>query len=213
MPVMGSRYSCSSPDLPLRYASHFPSLLIANVETPSLASVILRASPPSGRMRYSWFCVALADGASRLDANTKNDPSRDHRGDVSFLSCVKVSWRVDDTPRSSDTTWISVCRFASFQSGVDTVYSSHLPSGLGVGDDTCLMCCMSRKVMGRFAGAGAWAKAAGTRSVPPTRARTERMIMEAACAVSFQNARLVALAGGANMKRNGKDVRGPYSDF
>src|SRR5688500_11253627 len=154
---MGRRYSCSSPDLPLRYASHFPSLLSANVETPSLASVILRASPPSGRMRYSWFCVALADGASRFDANTKDEPSRDQRGDVSFLSFVNVSCRVDDTPRSSDTTWMSVWRLPSFQSGVDNVYSSHFPSGLGVGDPICFMCCTSRNVIGRFAGAGAWA--------------------------------------------------------
>ena len=60
-------------------------------------------------------------GASRFDRNTKNDPSRDQRGCVSFLSLVNVSCLVDGTPWSSDTRKTSVCRFASFQSIVDSV--------------------------------------------------------------------------------------------
>src|SRR5688572_11386104 len=45
---------------------------------------------------------------------------------------------------------MSVWRFASFQSMVDSVYSSHLPSGLGVGEPACRMCWTSRNVIGRF---------------------------------------------------------------
>src|SRR5688572_19130383 len=45
---------------------------------------------------------------------------------------------------------MSVWRFASFQSMVDSVYSSHFPSGLGVGEPACRMCWTSRNVIGRF---------------------------------------------------------------
>src|ERR1035437_8986925 len=44
---------------------------------------------------------------------------------------------------------MSVCRLAWFQSGVRSVYVSHLPSGLGVGDPTSRWYCLSRNVIGR----------------------------------------------------------------
>jgi hypothetical protein len=155
-------------------------------------------------MRYSWFCVALADGASRFDANTKNDPSRAQAGDVSFLSFVKVSWRVDETPRSSETRWMSVWRFASFQSGVDSVYSSHLPSGLGVGEPICFMCCMSRNVIARLPVAGAWAAAGSARRAPRRNdeGSRKRIDMGKACTVSLKNGGHSAKAGG--LRKEGK---------
>jgi hypothetical protein len=101
------------------------------VETPSRPSVIRRASPPSGRMRYSWYdappcppptaagkygapgplvgselprAPPVAAGASRSERNTNSFPSFDHAGDVSFLSAVKVSRRVLGSPSVVDTT-------------------------------------------------------------------------------------------------------------
>ena len=45
---------------------------------------------------------------------------------------------------------MSVWRFASFQSIVDSVYSIHLPSGLGAGEAIVRICWTSRKVMARL---------------------------------------------------------------
>src|SRR6478672_12823657 len=97
------------------------------VMPPSFASVILRASPPSGRMRYSWnevppippptaagkygapgplvgnvaaraAAAAFAAAASRSERKTKYCPSRDQVGLFSLLSAVYVSRFVLDTP-------------------------------------------------------------------------------------------------------------------
>ena len=46
----GSAKSCSWPARPDRYTSHLPSRENSKAPTPAWASVILRASPPSGRM-------------------------------------------------------------------------------------------------------------------------------------------------------------------
>jgi hypothetical protein len=62
---------------------------------------------------------------------------------------VNVIWRDDDTPSRSETRCRSDWLFASSQSGDDTVYSSHCPSGLGAGEPALRKCCMSRKVMAR----------------------------------------------------------------
>ena len=52
---------------------------------------------------------------------------------------------------------MSDCRRASFQSGVEIVYSSQAPSGLGAGEPAFRISCMSRNVMGRFSPACALA--------------------------------------------------------
>ena len=58
---------------------------------PEVGSVLpVRGAPPPA-------------GASRSDRKTKNLPSRDQVGFVSFFSLVKVSCRVLDTPCVSDT--------------------------------------------------------------------------------------------------------------
>jgi hypothetical protein len=90
-----------------------------------------------------------SSGASRFDRKKNCVPSGVHCGAVSFFSLVKVSCRVDEIPPCIDTRYKSVCRFASFQSGVDSVYSNSRRSGLGVGEPTCRICCMSRNVIGR----------------------------------------------------------------
>ena len=70
---------------------------------------------------YSWFCEAADEGASRLDENTKNEPSADHAGLSSLLSFVKVSWRAEETPLTAETSQMSVKLRASFQSGTVSV--------------------------------------------------------------------------------------------
>jgi len=44
-----------------------------------------------------------AEGASLLDRKAKNFPSRDQRGDVSFLSLVNVICLVEASPSLTDT--------------------------------------------------------------------------------------------------------------
>ena len=94
------------------------------------------------------------EAASLFDRKTKNFPSRDQRGDVSFLSLVNVICLVDASPSLIETRKMSVWRLAWLQSGVESVYNSHLPSGLGVGEPISRCSCRSRKVIGRNAADG-----------------------------------------------------------
>jgi hypothetical protein len=79
---------------------------------------------------------------------------------------------------------MSVWRFASFQSGVDNVWRSHFPSGLGVGDPICRMCCMSRNVIGLLAVAAVCAgRGSATRALQSNGVGSrKRMCMGKACA-------------------------------
>ena len=112
--------------------------------------------------------TAILDDLRWLGVEWDDGPARQSERSARHLEAARAAglaqrfeggvmlWRDDDTPRSIDTRYTSVWFFASFQSGVVTVYNNHLPSGLGAGLPTCFICLMSMNVMGRLA--SRWAR-------------------------------------------------------